>query len=80
MPLSVTNNDVPMSAKTAIHMVPNVKVEAGALLISLNDELEKIAVRTATIQLQQAQDTLTRYTGVRFKFVDKLHGIDSTVF
>jgi RND family efflux transporter MFP subunit len=46
---------------TAIHMVPNVKVEAGALLISLNDELEKIAVRTATIQLQQAQDTLTRY-------------------
>jgi RND family efflux transporter MFP subunit len=46
---------------TAVHMVPNVKVEAGALLISLNDELEKIAVRTATIQLQQAQDTLTRY-------------------
>ena len=46
---------------TAVHMVPNVRIEAGALLISLNDELQKIAVRTAQIQLQQAQETLSRY-------------------
>lgn len=46
---------------TAVHMVPNVRIEAGSLLVSLNDELEKIAVRTAQIQLQQAQETVSRY-------------------
>ncbi|MGJ8532917.1 MAG: efflux RND transporter periplasmic adaptor subunit [Alphaproteobacteria bacterium] len=46
---------------TAVHMVPNVRIEAGSLLVSLNDELEKIAVRTAQIQLRQAQETLSRY-------------------
>lgn len=46
---------------TAVHMVPNVRTEAGALLVSVNDELEKIATRTAQIQLQQAQETLSRY-------------------
>lgn len=46
---------------TAVHMVPNVRIEAGALLVSVNDELEKIATRTAQIQLQQAQETLSRY-------------------
>lgn len=46
---------------TAIPLTPNVKVEAGALLVSLNDEVEKIAVRTAGIQLQQSRDTLARY-------------------
>lgn len=46
---------------TAVHMAPNITVEAGALLVSLNDELQKIAVRTAQIQLRQAQETLSRY-------------------
>tara|TARA_R110002124_G_scaffold80518_8_gene213067 strand:- start:18070 stop:19269 length:1200 start_codon:yes stop_codon:yes gene_type:complete len=46
---------------TAVAMTPNIKVEAGALLVSLNDEIEKIAVRTAGIQLQQSQETLVRY-------------------
>lgn len=46
---------------TAVHMVPNVRIKAGSLLVSLNDELEKIAVRTAQIQLRQAQETLSRY-------------------
>lgn len=46
---------------TAVHMVPNVRIKAGSLLVSLNDELEKIALRTAQIQLRQAQETLSRY-------------------
>ncbi|WP_306262425.1 efflux RND transporter periplasmic adaptor subunit [Pararhizobium sp. IMCC21322] len=46
---------------TAVHMVPNVRIAAGSLLVSLNDELENIAVRTAQIQLRQAQETLSRY-------------------
>ena len=50
---------------TEIHFGPNQKIAAGAPLLSLDDELERIAVRAVEASLAQARATQERYETLR---------------